>query len=170
MYIHFNLENRIGFWWHEINIVGPSIHLSEFTNTKHQYRLSYCSSSNLHKLMGKFLALFSIKAPCTAFFNLPPYICSQIFSFNGRWCCLVWISVGSFSHGQASCPGGQLNHNQAPMSFSITAAASIRPMTRKMFIRSVTADSSRCLASHRFNMCSVGEFLVAKYWTYLKNL
>ena len=61
MYIHFNLENRIGFWWHEINIVGPSIHLSEFTNTKHQYRLSYCSSSNLYKLMGKFLALFSIK-------------------------------------------------------------------------------------------------------------
>lgn len=64
----------------------------------------------------------------------------------------------------------QWDHNHAPMSFSMTAAASIRPITRKMFIKSVTADSSLCLASHRFSMCSVGELFVAKYWTYLKKL
>lgn len=63
----------------------------------------------------------------------------------------------------------QWDHNHAPISFSMTAAASIRPITRKMFIKSVTADSSLCLASHRFSMCSVGELFVAKYWTYLKN-
>ena len=44
----------------------------------------------------------------------------------------------------------------------------MRPITRKMFIRSVIADSSRCRASHKLRMCSVGELLVAKYWTYLQ--
>ena len=55
-----------------------------------------------------------------------------------------------------------LYHNQEPMSFSSTAAASILPMTLRMFIRSVTADSSRCRASHRSRMWSVGLALVAK--------
>ena len=54
-------------------------------------------------------------------------------------------------------------HNQDPMSFSNTAAASIRPITRKIFIKSVIADSSRCLASHKSKICSVGDGFVAKY-------
>ena len=61
-------------------------------------------------------------------------------------------------------------HNQAPRSFSSTAAASKRPITRKMFIRSVTAESSLCMASHKSNICSVGLPFVAKKLIYLKNI
>ena len=55
-----------------------------------------------------------------------------------------------------------LCHNQAPTSFSNSPAASIRPITRNIFIKSVTADSSRYMASHKLIMCSVGLLFVAK--------
>lgn len=62
------------------------------------------------------------------------------------------------------------SHDVDPSSCSITAAASIRPMTRREFKRSVMADCcSWCLASHRSRIVSVGLGLVAKKFTYLNN-
>lgn len=52
--------------------------------------------------------------------------------------------------------------SHGPSCASRIVAASVLPITLRWFSRSVTAVGSRCLASHRSKMCSVGLALVAK--------
>lgn len=52
--------------------------------------------------------------------------------------------------------------SHGPSCASRIVAASVLPITRRWFRRSVTAVGSWCFASHRSRMCSVGLDLVAK--------
>lgn len=133
-------------------------------------------------IMGKFLALILLASRNRA---QPSRISMQNcflltsmgvfrslgFGFLNSFCFSSFLKIFLHRDSPAALEvKSRWDHNHAPMSFSMTAAASIRPITRKMFIKSVIADSSLCLASHRFSMCSVGELLVAKYWTYLSTV
>lgn len=75
--------------------------------------------------------------------------CTILQQRSSHQACVLYSEVGP-------------HHNHEPMSFSSTAAASILPITLRMFIRSVTAVSSRCRASHKSRIWSVGLAFVAK--------
>lgn len=117
-------------------------------------------------------------------FGNETYLPSESVSRNSSGSCIASWSPSSphaetVHHHSYTCIGyrnivpsmaHRQNHNHDPRSSSSTEAASNRPITRKMFIKSVIAVSSLCRASHRSSMCSVGEPFVAKNCTYLKNI
>ena len=79
-----------------------------------------------------------------------------------------FVSLDSFvsfhSPQETSRDGDEITFVQShgPSCASRIVAASVLPITRRWFRRSVTAVGSWCFASHRSRMCSVGLDLVAK--------